>query len=111
MFGVTMPAGACYRGSIQSGIPVEESEWLQPERDDVDWHDRPVLCPGDVVDPEDVPQHHVSAHEWRIISDPASDPGVFTRLGGIVTGGPTFIVVVRSHPHAVTDHRGSLIDR
>ena len=44
---------------VQGGIAVEEPERLEPERDGVDRHDRPVLRAGDVVDAEHVPEHHV----------------------------------------------------
>src|SRR5579862_3569271 len=47
------------RRDVQRRVPVEEPEWLEPERHGVDRHHRPVLRPGDVVDAEHVPEHHV----------------------------------------------------
>ena len=40
-------------------VPVEEAHRLQPERDGVHGHHRPLLRPRDVVDSEHVPEHHV----------------------------------------------------
>src|SRR5215207_3215228 len=89
MFRVAMAAGTGHRArSIEGWVLVKEAERLEPERDDVDWHDRPVLNPRDVVNAEDVPKHHVGSHQRRVIGDPASDPRVLTRLCRIVTGRP-----------------------
>ena len=107
-----MAAGAGHRGrGIEGRILVEEAERLEPERDDVDWHDRPVLSPRDVVNAEDIPKHHVGADQRRIFGNPASDAGVLTRLGRIVTGRPAFGIVVRGHPQGVRNDGGSLVDR
>ena len=71
MFWVTMAAGAGHRGrGIEGRVLVEEAERLEPERDDVDWHDRPVLSPRDVVNAEDIPEHHVGADQRRIFGNP-----------------------------------------
>ena len=48
-------------GDVQGRVAVEGAERLEPERDDVRGHDRPVLWAGDVVDTEHVPE------DWPVI--------------------------------------------
>ena len=112
MFRVAVAAGAGHRArGVEGRVLVEEAERLEPERNDVDWHDRPVFDACDVVDAEDVPQHDIGSHQWRVVGDPASYAGVFTRLGRIVARGPPFGIVVCRHPDGVGNDRCSLIDR
>src|SRR6188472_2711758 len=77
MLRVAMATGAGHgaRG-IEGRVLVEEAERLEPERDDVDWHDRPVLDSRDVVDAEDVPQDHICSDQRRVVGNPASEAHV-----------------------------------
>ena len=59
---------------VQGRIAVEDSERLEPERDGVDRHDRPVLRPRDVVNAERVPQHHVGVVDGAVLRRPAGSP-------------------------------------
>ena len=109
---VAMAAVAGHRArGIEGGVLVEEAERLEPERNDVDWHDRPVLDSRDVVDAEDVPQHYIGSHQRRVLRDPASDAGVLTGLGRIVACRPAFCIVVGGHPDGVVNDRSSLVYR
>src|ERR1700758_888982 len=58
------------RGHVQRGVAVEEARRLEPERDRVRGHDRPVLRPGDVVDAEHVPQDHVGPGDRPVLPGP-----------------------------------------
>src|SRR6476620_7478772 len=68
------------RRYVERRIAVEEAERLQPERDDVDGHHRPVLGPGDVVHSEHVPQHDVGVLDGPVGLRPLAEPGVRHRL-------------------------------
>ena len=71
VLGRTRRAGVTrLRRHVQRGIAVEEAERLEPERHRVHRHDRPVLRPGDVVEPEHVPEHHVGVDQRLVVGDP-----------------------------------------
>ena len=96
------PVGAGHRGllpvrggwHIQGRVAVEESPRLEPERGPVHRHHRPVLGPGDVVQPEHMPEHHVGALDGPVGGRPGGQASVAGAQVGELAAGPPLVVVV-----------------
>ena len=91
------------RGDVQGGVAVEESNWLEPERDNVNRHYRPFLGTGDVVDAERVPEHHIGVFDGPVCGGPFRQPHAGAALIDEFSRRPTFIRIVRRHPKRVRD--------
>ena len=92
------------RGHVQGRVAVEEPERLEPERDDVAGHHRPVLRPGDVVDAEHVPEHHVGVLDGPVRRGPDRQARVMLAQVREVAAGPALVLAVGRHPERVADH-------
>src|SRR5258708_37282871 len=55
---------------VERRVAVEQPERLEPERDRVDGHHRPVFRAGDVMDSEYVPEHHVGVLDGPVLRGP-----------------------------------------
>src|ERR1700677_3118894 len=93
---------------VECGIPVEEAERDQAETGGLDRHDRPVLGPGDVGDPERVPHHNIGVHHGTVPSGPGRQSGPATVLVGVVAGGVALVLGERRHPQVVRGEGGPL---
>src|SRR5579862_7085258 len=82
------------RREVQRRVPVEEPERLEPERHGVDRHHRPVLGPGDVVDAEHVPQHHVGVLDPPVRGGPSWKPRVAQRKVRELPARPPLVLTV-----------------
>ena len=100
--GATVPR---LRRHVERRVPVEETERLEPERDRVHRHDRPVLGPGDVMQAEDVPEHDIGVDQRLVVGDPLGQPVIGQALGRIRSARPLLVVVVAGDPQRVTHHR------
>jgi MFS family permease len=96
---------------VQGGIAVEEAERLEPERDDVRGHHRPVLRAGDVVQAKHVPEHHVGVLDGPVGLGPGGQARIVLGLDGEVAAGPALVRTVRRHPERVADDLGPLEGR
>ena len=72
-------AGA--RRHVERRVAVEEADRLEPERDGVDRHHRPLLRARDVVDAEHVPEHDVGVLDRAVLRGPRRQPAVAARSG------------------------------
>ena len=90
---------------------MEEPGRLEPERDRVDGHDRPLLRARDVVDPEDVPEHDVRVLDRAVRLRPDRQPGVGGALGRHLAARPALVLRVRGDPQRVADDLRALEDR
>src|SRR5580658_3355116 len=95
-----VPAGVC-RGHVQCRIPVEETEGNQRETRVLDRHDRPVLGPGDMRDPEGVPDDHVLVDERAILTDEAWKAVATRMLVRVIARGPPLCRMKPRHPEVV----------
>src|SRR5204862_4972500 len=96
---------------VQGRVAVEETERLEPERDDVARHPPPVLRPGDVVDAEHVPQHHVGVLDRPVGPRPRAQARVVLALDREIPAGPALVLTVGGHPERVADYLGALVGR
>src|SRR6266536_988621 len=88
-------------GHVERGIAVEEADRLEPERDRVDGHHRPVLWPGDVVDAEHVPQHHVGVLDRPVPRGPDGQALIALALRAELTARPALVRMVGGDPEGV----------
>src|SRR4051794_7011952 len=96
---------------VQRRIAVEEARRLEPKRDGVDRHDRPLLRARDVVDAEDVPEHHVGVLDRAVALRPHRQAAVRRALRRHLAARPALVRVVRRDPQRVPDDLRALEDR
>src|ERR1700759_5314106 len=102
------PGSGLRLGHVQGRVAVEEPGRLQPERHRVGGHHRPVLGPGNVVDAEHVPQHHVGAGGRPVLRGPGAQAVVLLALVAELPARPAFGRVVGRDPQRVPDDPGPL---
>src|ERR1700733_13684655 len=91
-FGMAMDLSRPGGRHVECGVPVEEAERDQAEAGRLDRHDRPVLGPGDVGDPEGVPDHNIGVDHRTVLGRPRRQPGAAAVLIGVVAGGIALVL-------------------
>ena len=91
---------------IERWIAVKEADRLEPEGDRVHGHDRPLLGPGDVVNPEDVPEHDVGVVDYAVLGCPGRQPAILAALDDELAARPALVLVKRCNPKGVGEHLG-----
>ena len=91
------------RRHVERRVAVEEADRLEPERDGVDRHHRPLLRARDVVDPEHVPEHDVGVLDRTVLRGPHGQAAVLLALDHELAAGPALVRVERGHPERVGD--------
>jgi hypothetical protein len=96
---------------VEGGVAIEEPDRLEPERDRVDRHHRPLLGARDVVHPEHVPQDDVRVLDRAVLRRPHRQAAVALALDDELAAGPALLLVVGRHPQRVADRLGAAHDR